>query len=327
MKFRTELKVTPFSFEIDHESNITLLGSCFAENIGQLLTRYKFNTTVNPHGILFNPYSLNRVLTDALDRPQSKPPPLIRSQGMWFSYLHHSDLCAPSEVLLQEKITRANKTLKSAIEQASCLFISLGTSWVYELKDTGTIVANCHKVPASEFNKRLLSPTEIGDALNAIIALLIKTNPELKIVFTVSPVRHIKDGVVENSRSKAALISGVHTCIDQYHHCSYFPSYELLMDDLRDYRFYTEDLIHPSKQAIDYCWEKFSQAFFSTKTSEVNKRIGKIVLARHHRFKAPTKEILTIFAEQQMAQCLAVEELIGQPIFREEKGYFNGLLS
>lgn len=326
MKFRTELEVSPFPFQINHDSEIVLLGSCFAENVGELLSEYKFSTAINPHGILFNPFSLNEVLKRAITASPIESEYLVQSYNQWYSYLHHSDLLGKSEEELGDNIKRADHLLLDKIEKANYVFISLGTAWVYELKDSGKIVANCHKKPAQEFRKRLLTSHEAISALNDMVALLHNTNPQLKVIFTVSPVRHIKDGIVENARSKALLVSMVHECIEAQERCFYFPSYELLMDDLRDYRFYGEDLIHPSAKAISYVWEKFSQGFFSANTVSLNKSIGKMVSATEHRFRAPSEDMVAPFAQQHLQQCEVLEKQIGKPILKVEIDYFKKLL-
>lgn len=326
MKFRTELEVPPFPFQINYDSEIVLLGSCFAENVGELLSKYKFSAVINPHGILFNPFSLNEVLKRAITGSPIESEYLVQSYNQWYSYLHHSDLLGRSEEALVDNIKRADHLLLDKIEKANCVFISLGTAWVYELKDSGKIVANCHKKPAQEFRKQLLTSHEVIGALNDTVALLHNTNPQLKVIFTVSPVRHIKDGIVENSRSKALLVSMVYECIEEQKQCFYFPSYELLMDDLRDYRFYAEDLIHPSTKAISYVWEKFSQGFFSANTVSLNKSIGKMVSAMEHRFRAPSEDTVVPFAQQHLQQCEVLEEQIGKTLLKVEIDYFKKLL-
>lgn len=240
--------------------------------------------------------------------------------------MHHSQVSSTAPGMLKEEISQLDKVLSQALSTASTVFITLGTAWVYEHISLGQIVANCHKVPAKDFDKKLLSPSEIHESLQGMVDSIQAVNPQTEIVFTVSPVRHIKDGIVENSLSKSLLIAGAHQCVVNNDGCHYFPSYELLMDDLRDYRFYDGDMIHPSKEAIAYCWEKFSLAFFDEKTMAINQRIEKVLLAQQHRFRSSSVATKEVFAQKQIRQCRDLESTVGRAAFQDEITYFESLL-
>ena len=243
--------------QIDYNSKILLLGSCFSENIGDKLSYYKFQSKQNPFGILFHPKAIENLISKAIQEERYTEKDLTFNNERWHCFDAHSSLSAIDKNTLLTNLNAALVQTKKQLEEASHIIITLGTSWVYRFLETDTIVANCHKIPQKKFAKELLSVAEVSETLHAILSLIKTVNSKATVLFTISPVRHLKDGFIENMRSKAHLISGVHETIASETNASYFPSYEIVMDELREYRFYAEDLLHPNKTAINYIWEKF----------------------------------------------------------------------
>lgn len=259
------------------------MGSCFTSNIGNRLHESGFHTIQNPFGITFNPVSLANQVAMITEGYEYSETDLIKHQSHFLSFDHHSSFNDQSAAVVLEKINRKMKQAKVAFENTEVLFLSLGSAWVWERKENNKIVNNCHKIPTSEFNKRILSANEIKDALANIVKGLQQFNPKLNIVFTLSPVRHWRHGAVENAHSKSLLHAAIQDIVKVNSVAHYFPSYEIMMDDLRDYRFYADDLLHPSQQAIDYIWEKFGDGLFTSKTKEANVLVVKIRAMQNHR--------------------------------------------
>lgn len=268
--------------QIDYQSNLLLLGSCFSENIGDKLRYFKFQSTQNPFGILFHPKAIENLITNAINKKAYSSDDLMYQNEVWHSFDAHSSLSSANESVLLSKINSAISLTSKKLEEASHILITLGTSWVYRFIETDTIVANCHKISQKKFLKELLTVAEITESLEAIIVLLKSVNKNVSITFTVSPVRHLKDGFIENTQSKSHLISAIHTIINKQN-VSYFPSYEIMMDELRDYRFYAEDMIHPNKTAVNYIWGKFVDTWFSEETNSTMKEIDEIQKGISHR--------------------------------------------
>lgn len=283
MKFHLNYTPPKFDFEIDHQHNLFLIGSCFSENIGSLLEQHKFKTYSNPSGILFNPASIHQSLTDILNLKDLSDNFILSRDGLYYSYLHHTSVNAGTSQELKEKVNHQTKEANELLKKSDLLIITFGTAFFYHHLTSGQVVANCHKQPQQIFEKNLLASNELISAYNGLIKKLQSFNPKLKIVFTVSPVKYLKDGVVENNLSKSILALSVHELIKQNKNCYYFPAYELVNDDLRDYRFYKEDLAHPNELAINYVWEKFSETCFNSKTIGLNNQIHKLNLALNHR--------------------------------------------
>jgi hypothetical protein len=282
---RFHLNYTPVTsdFKINHASSTFLIGSCFSENIGEKLKHRKFNIRSNPNGNLFNPFSIQTALLQLIQDEKINSKIFLQRDSTYYSFLHHSSVNASAG---KELITKINSmTEKSASFLKSChyLFITFGSAYYYHHKTLNCTVANCHKQSALTFEKRLAKTNEIVHEYRSLIKKLNVFNPALKIIFTVSPVKHLKDGVIENNLSKSTLLLAVHQLVSENTNCFYFPAYELVNDDLRDYRFYKEDLAHPNQQAIDYVWDKFSDCYFSPKTKQINEEIYKLQLALNHR--------------------------------------------
>jgi len=284
-----------------------LCGSCFVENIGKKLENGCFNVLVNPFGILFNPYSLAKSIENIIDNKPITADELIFHHGLYHSFSHHSCFAHPEQNVCVEQINRATAHAHQFLKEANLLIITLGTSWVYRHKHSGNIVASCHKIPQQEFEKELLSVEQITETLSAMMQRLSAFNKGIRIVLTISPVRHIKDGVVENQQSKSSLILSVKRLVERFAYCFYFPVYELFMDDLRDYRFYASDMLHPSETAIQYVWERFCETFFNQETQLVLNEVEKLYTASQHRpFHATSDEYQAFRRQcQEKARLLA----------------------
>ncbi len=288
------LKKQPHN-QIDYNSKLFLLGSCFSENIGNKLDYYKFQSCQNPFGILFHPKAIENLITNAINKKEYTEEDIFFNNERWHCFEAHSNLSsANKEDLLQHLNTAINQTNKK-LHNSTHLTITLGTSWVYREISSNIIVANCHKIPQKKFLKEILSIYEITENLEAIISLVKAVNPKINILFTVSPVRHIKDGFIENQQSKAHLLSAIHKVIEPRKNIYYFPSYEIMMDELRDYRFYAEDMIHPNETAINYIWEKFSDVWISEKAQQTMKKIEVIQKGLTHRSFNPNSEQHQLF--------------------------------
>jgi GSCFA family len=290
MEFRTELKSKPSSTPIEYTHRLLMLGSCFSQNVGEWLQMYKFNCTINPFGTIFNPISIAKLIDRSIEKKWIAPEELGFQQGLYYHFDFHSKLSDANKLLCSKKINDKILATHYTLSQADFIFITLGTSIVFANKDNDQIVANCHKVDSSSFNKKMLSVADCVDSLGNAIIHLQSFNPRLNIVFTVSPVRHIKDGIVENSRSKSTLIQSIMKLEQCHPNISYFPAFEWMMDDLRDYRFYGSDLIHPNDVGIDYIKEKFVETYFQEKTLSNYHKISKILKMIAHKPLNPSSE-------------------------------------
>ena len=292
MQFSTPIPIAKSNNPIDYNSKIVSLGSCFAVNIGQKFDYFKFRNTTNPFGILFHPLALEKFIGYALQEKQFTDTDVFQQNDLWHCFDAHSDLSHADKEVLLTNLNSACSLANIQLKEATHLIITLGTAWVYRYTETGNLVANCHKVPQKEFTKELLSPEIIKQSLENIIAVVNEANPHIYITFTVSPVRHIKDGFTENQWSKANLISALHQTINNKQQAiNYFPSYEIMMDELRDYRFYAEDMIHPSAVAVNYIWERFTAAYITPEAHETMKLTDSIQKGLSHRpFNADTDQ-------------------------------------
>jgi hypothetical protein len=285
MSFFTEIKIPEFPWKLDHSKSTMFFGSCFSENIGQKLLDMKFNVDLNPFGILYNPESIANSLKVLLENRFFTSDDLFHDQGLWSSFYHHSRFSDINREAALEKINKRITQSREFLLKADFLMITFGTSWVYELKKTGQIVSNCHKVPAIEFKRSRLEVNEITKVYRELLIELWKLNPNLKVIFTVSPIRHWKDGAVENQVSKATLLLAIDRLLNGFHsmNIGYFPSYEIMMDELRDYRFYAEDMLHLSPVAVDYIFERFSKVLISNDSLKVASEVLKIRKSVLHR--------------------------------------------
>jgi len=293
MELQSKIPLTPSDNSIDYQSKSVLLGSCFVENIGTKLEYFKFQQFQNPFGILFHPLAVENLIQRAIAGKTYRKDEIFEQDGIWRCFDAHSELRSEdSEVLLNLLNQRLTET-KTSLETFSHIIITLGTAGVYEHQASGKVVANCHKVPQKQFTKELLSLAKIESTLQNVIALIQKMNPNAQIVFTISPVRHLKDGFVENQRSKAHLITAVHSLLSsraQSRELFYFPSYEIMMDELRDYRFYGKDMVHPNELAVDYIWERFKSVWISENVYPVMEKVDAVQKGLLHRPFNPDSE-------------------------------------
>ena len=275
---------------IDYNSKLLLIGSCFVENIGKKLGYFKFQNVVNPFGILFHPKAIEAFITNAINEKEYYERDIFFYNEFWHCFDAHSKLSNTSKNALLEELNKQMHFTSKQINDATHIIITLGTSWVYRFIKDDKIVANCHKLPQKKFLKELLSVDEVVNSLQAILVLLKQVNPKVSIIFTVSPIRHIKDGFVENNLSKSHLISGIHQVINERENIYYFPSYEIMMDELRDYRFYAEDMIHPNNTAINYIWERFQLVWVSQEAKTIMNEVDSIQKGLLHKPFNPNTE-------------------------------------
>ena len=288
--FRTELDFQPSPEKISLKDTIVSVGSCFADIIGERLIKNKLSCLVNPVGIIYNPYSICRVIDYTLNEEMPEEESYVQQDGIFSNFDFHSRMSDPDGNKLQQKISNSLRQLQNILVKANWLIITFGTAVVYTRKDNQLIVANCHKVPASKFNKGMLSQKQILAVFMHTYKSIMAANPEIQILLTVSPVRHVKDTLEINSISKAILRISCDTLKSELPNIHYFPAFEIMMDDLRDYRFYGDDLIHPSYKAINYIWEKFCKGFMDDDLLDFINKWGEIRKNLNHRpFHPETK--------------------------------------
>ena len=325
MSFFTEINIPEFPSKLDYSKSMMLMGSCFTENIGQKLLDLKFKVNMNPFGILYNPESIANSLKILLEKRIFTEKDLFKDHGLWNSFYHHSRF---SDIDLDTALQKINERIAGSnefLKTADFLIITFGTAWVYELKETGTIVSNCHKVPASEFERFRLGIYEITETYRELLEQIWKINPGLKVIFTVSPIRHWKDGAVENQLSKATLLLVIDQLIRGFgdQGCAYFPSYEIVMDELRDYRFYAEDMLHLSPVATDYIFDRFTKVMVSAESIEISGQVSKITKAILHRPFNPQSVEYKKFLRSNLNEISRLESRFSFLDLSKEKEHFN----
>lgn len=321
--FRTTFTVKESDQKIDYNSSILLAGSCFTENIGKKLQFYKFNTHINPFGIIFNPISLAESLRKLIRKELFTQKDLYFYNNKWLSFWHHGAFSGNTAEETLEVINKGILEGHDFISNADFLFMTFGTAWVYELRSNQQIVANCHKIPQQEFKKRLLEVDEIVNDFSGLFNELQQLNNKLQICFTLSPVRHWRDGAVENQLSKSILHIAIQKIISQHKNYSYFPAYEIVMDDLRDYRFYEADMIHPNQQAVEYIWEKFKLVYINEDSFTLMEQLGKLKMAMQHRPLDSGSIAHKKFLQQQLQLVNQMQKQIPGLDFSEELKYFD----
>lgn len=285
---------------IDYRSKVFLLGSCFVENTGQKLTYFKFQSQQNPFGVLFHPKAIETLVIRALDDKEYIEKDIFFHNEQWHCYDAHSQMSNSCKETMLANLNTQLQTTKQQLKEASHVVFTLGTAWVYKLHTSNLTVANCHKVSQQHFKKELLSVKEISETLQRLVYKIKAINASAAIILTVSPIRHIKDGFVENTQSKAHLIAAIHTLLENRleSRCFYFPSYEIMMDELRDYRFYAEDMLHPNATAINYIWEKFQKVWISEDALETMEEVDSIQKGMSHRAFNPKSDAHSKFLAQ-----------------------------
>lgn len=274
MEFRTKVPLSKSTGSlIDYDSFVFLMGSCFSDEIGLKLEDYQFKSLSNPFGIVFNPVAMEALTTRVVEGVPFTLDQLSKHEELFFSLEAHSRFSSTNADVVLRELNDALLKSRACLLESSHVIITLGTAWAYRYIETDRIVANCHKIPQKNFRKELLSVERITSALEGIMNDITILNPNLNFVFTISPVRHLRDGFVENNKSKAHLITAVHKLVEQNTSAYYFPSYEVLMDELRDYRFYKDDMVHPSPQSVNYVWEHFTTTWLSASALETLKKV------------------------------------------------------
>ena len=287
MQLTLDLDIPRLKKPIAYTDKILLTGSCFTEHISDRLQQHKFSVLSNPNGILFNPLSVADSLNGYIAGRQYQEADLFYLNELWNSWDHHTRFSDVSAAAALEKINKAQAEAATCIRQAGWLIVTLGSAFQYYLKDGDRPVSNNHRAPAQWFEKRLLTSPAITAALQHTLEELLAVNPNIQVLFTISPVRHIRDGVVENNRSKARLIESVHELCGRFAQAHYFPAYELLIDILRDYRYYDIDFVHPNFLATTYVWEQFTQSCIDSDAYPLMQQVYEIVTSARHRPRFP----------------------------------------
>lgn len=317
MRFRTEISLTPLAEGIDHSAKIFALGSCFAESISERLLRSKFSVATNPFGVLFNPLSIANAIERLSDTRAFAVCDIREGKEGFFSFDAHSSLDGKTHTEIFANLNKAVAQGSKALHEADWVILTFGTAWVYERE--GKVVANCHKQPAIEFERRRLSVEEIVERYRTLFEGVLR---DKRVIMTVSPVRHLGDGLQENSLSKAILRLAVEELVAKYENAHYFPSYEILIDDLRDYRYYADDLAHPSKMAVEYVWERFCEYALTDKARELLPKIEQIVSAAEHRPFNPESDAHRTFCRRMLAKAEEMHDVD----FTREKEMFDRYL-
>jgi len=307
MKLLTKVSLHEYPFRFGHRDPLLLVGSCFTEHMGGLLERYLFRAHVNPFGVAYNPVSVLRQLKALQDKVQYNAEELGQHDGTWYSFDHDTWFSSPDRDLCLEKINTAFLEAKQALARSDVLVISWGTAWVYRERETGSVVCNCHKIPAARFTRSRLTPEEIAGAYEDFLPTLLEAHPGLKVILTVSPVRHWKDGAHGNQLSKATLLLATERITETLpDRVFYFPSYEIVMDELRDYRFYADDMLHMNSLAIRYLWDQFRQVLIAEESLQIMADLEPLLKIMEHR---PREKEGPVFRDLEKKRKSMVETL------------------
>ena len=322
MEFHLAYHPKPLASTISHDQKLLLIGSCFTEQIGSKLAQHKFQILDNPNGILFNPVSITRSVISYISNRMYTEADLFYQNECWNCWGHHSRFSHPDKVECLDRINRSQNKAHEFIKEAGWLLVTLGSAFIYQLED-GSVAANCHKVPTDKFDKRLMSIEEVTESLDNMMGKLLIFNPGIRIIFTISPVRHLRDGFVENNRSKAILINAVHRIVEKNDRSFYFPAYELIIDDLRDYRFYAEDMVHPNYAATNYVWGKFITTCIDESSQQLMRSINEINAASHHKPFNPSSAAHLKFLQTNLEKVKELKSKYPYLDFQDEMEYFS----
>ena len=326
MELRTTFKIEPSPYKITYDDRVMFIGSCFASSMGFQMDLGKIPVMINPAGAVFNPVSVCNTLDTITTGKEFIQDDLYFYDGNWLSFYHYTDFSSDDPVKVLEKINNKSKEASDFLKKSKFLFITFGTARIYRWENTGLVVSNCHKIPSARFRSELLSVNEIVVLWTKQLDRLSSLFPQLNVVFTISPVRHWKDGAHGNQVSKSVLFLAVEELLNHPSHPQYFPAYELVMDDLRDYRFYNDDMLHPSSAAINYIWNAFSGSYFDNKTMNIWNEVVKITKACSHRFNTESGSKKKSFAGQMLKQISEIEIKIPSVNLSFERSYFLKLL-
>jgi hypothetical protein len=323
MEFQVPISLTPLPIPIKYGDKILLSGSCFTEHIGNALRDWKFDILQNPNGILFDPASVASSLISYIQPKRYTETDLFYANELWQSWQHHSIFSHVDKSAALDGINVAQQQAHDFLKKADWLVITLGSAFSYRLVENGAAVANCHRAPAQTFQKHLMTIEEINIALDSCLYQLFYFNPNLKVLFTISPVRHIRDGVVDNNRSKARLIESVHHLVNKFDRITYFPAYELVIDVLRDYRFYDVDMVHPNYPATQFVLEKFTQQCIDPAAHIILEEVKRLVTARRHKPFQPTTQAHQRFLKEQHNKAVTLAAKYPFLDLTEEINYFS----
>lgn len=306
MDFRTIINPINHCGKISHDRPLLMMGSCFSDNIGAKLQNALFNVEINPFGTLYNPASIASAVTYLIEERKFLIDDLFEHDGRFHSFNHHSNFSGTDAHEVVNRINHRISNASAVLKSATALIVTFGTAYVYTLVADNSVVSNCHKLPSEHFNRRRMSINEIVQQWNCIINNLVRLNPDLQIIFTVSPIRHLADGAHDNQLSKSTLLLAVDQLCAANERSVYFPSFEIMMDDLRDYRFYAADMTHPSETAVNYIYDIFANSFFSETTKQLTKECEKLTRRMRHRFMTDDATVIERFnhATDQIKQSL-----------------------
>lgn len=308
--FRTEIKLKPSPFTLHLKSSIVTGGSCFADAIGTRLAENKINTLVNPFGVIYNPESIHKIFTYSLLNEPLPEDSYLQHQEIHLNYNLHSEFSAPGKEQLRMRLGDTLASTRASLEKADWLLLTYGTAWVYRRNDTSDIVANCHKLPSGMFSKSLLTPEKIAADFSSFYAKLKRLNRQIRVIVTVSPVRHLKDTLELNSVSKSVLRLACHIMTNDHADVEYFPAYEMMVDDLRDYRFYKADMLHPTSEAEDYIFKKFMERYFSEEVKDFAKKWAAVLSAMRHKPFHPQSSVHQQFLQETLRKLKELQHLV-----------------
>ena len=328
MNFRSEFTPKVFSAKMNHTDKLLLVGSCFTEQIGKKLAGHKFEVLENPNGILFNPMSIAKAIMSYANEKLYTEDELFYYNELWASKEHHAQFSNVEKATAIKSINEYQQRATNFIKKADWILLTLGSAFVYEWKDIlahdnyENVAANCHKIPTDKFNRRLTESEEIKSILEKMESVVRLINPTVKFIYTISPVRHLREGFVENNRSKAALMQAVHSLTNDTN-IFYFPAYELVIDDLRDYRFFAEDLVHPNYAATNYVWEKFVPTVIDVPTQQLMIQINEINAAKNHKAFNPSSAAHKKFLQINVEKIKRLQQSFPHINFEEELIFFQ----
>lgn len=326
MEFRTKIPQIVNNYSLSYKDRIMVTGSCFAENIGTKLDDSGFDVMTNPFGVLYNPFSISNSLRRLISKQVYSEKELVFYDGLYHSFDHHGSF---SDINAQAALNKINTAFDKAVshfDSVNKLMVTFGTAWVYSLAENNAIVANCHKFPSAYFNRFRLDVEDITKDYTELFSLIKKNNPDIEIILTVSPIRHLKDGLHENTLSKSVLHLAVDKICNELDFVTYYPSYEIMMDDLRDYRFYDSDMLHPSSVAKDYIWEHFTGTFFDKPVKDVLRQVQQIRKAINHRPLQDNDEAYRRFAQKNIAAIEMLKSAMPEIDLDEELSFFKSKL-
>jgi len=324
MDFKLNFTIPQLSEKISYRDKIMLLGSCFSENIGDLMEEAKFNCLQNPHGILYNPLNIADSIQECINGKKYTETDLFYANEQWNSFHHHSRFSDPDKEKCLSNINNKIETAHHFLKESKWLFITFGSAFIYRNNSEQKFVANCHKIPQKEFTKELVSVQQIVTVYEELIDSLMTINPTVRLIFTVSPVRYIRDGVAENNLSKSILVQAIHQLVNERKTADYFPAYEIVMDELRDYRFFKTDMVHPNDQAIDYVFERFREFAIDDESLNIFSQIIEIKSAMSHRPFNENSDKHKAFRASYLEKTVNLKQRFAFLELTEELNYFRG---